>query len=386
MSIFIDQVFTCIALSHLVIDIIAGQRSVLLTYWCTTLGLTNTDVGLVSTVYILLASLSQPFFGYLADRRGSRWPVACGLFWVGLFYFLALLIPGKMALIFLILASLGSGAFHPAGSMQVAVQGQTHLAGKVTTAASFFFLFGQLGGFFGPLFSGPLLQKYGEAGLFPVPIACLLISILASYQLRNVNAPRNENSSSGKPVIHLDKTLILLMIAACFQQWAQQNITTFVPKYLSDLGADPTVYGAMTAVFMGGAALGNVLGGILSDRIGRVRVMTFSLCFSSIPLALIGSVGSSSWLYPIIIIAGMFSGAAYSALVVQAQQHVPGGMALVTGLILGLMFSSGSLGTLVSGVIADHQGFGPVFLLSAALCLVGGLLASRLSSRKIMQR
>ena len=155
-------------------------------------------------------------------------------------------------------------------------------------------------------------------------------------------------------------------------------MNVFMPKYLSDLGQSPTQYGFVTALFMGGVAFGNLLGGRLADQYGKRRVVTTALLLASIPLFIIPFVGWSPWLYLLVPLAGSLSGASHSILVVIAQRMFPGRMALASGLILGFMFSSGALGTWVSGYLADLWGFPLVFQMTAVGIIVAAVLASRL--------
>jgi FSR family fosmidomycin resistance protein-like MFS transporter len=129
---------------------------------------------------------------------------------------------------------------------------------------------------------------------------------------------------------------------------------------------------------MGGSALGNVLGGSLADRFGKRRVAAWSLGLSSIPLYLVAETGWSPWLYLLVPLAGLLTGGVFSILVVQAQRIIPGGMALASGLILGFMFSSGALGTLFSGYLADAWGLAPVFQMNGGIALAAALFALRL--------
>jgi MFS family permease len=177
--------------------------------------------------------------------------------------------------------------------------------------------------------------------------------------------------------------IVPLVIVAALQSWTQQNINTFLPKYLSDLGQAPVVYGLMTGLFMGGSGIGNVLGGNLADRFGRKRVATIALALASIPLFLISLVGWSPWLYLLVPLSGALTGAVHSIIVVLAQHVVRGGMALASGLTLGFMFSAGALGTLLSGPLADKWGFLPLFQMTAGLAMIASLVALALKEKSI---
>ena len=379
MPLLLDSLFSSIAFGHFMVDLLNGSRSVLLAYLSEPLGLSNTNIALISTLYIWMASMTQPIFGWLTDRFGPRWFAAGGLAWMMSFFMLAMFLPGKESLFFLVVASLGSAALHPAGAMQATVRGRTHYAGRETTAASFFFMFGQMGYFFGPITAGPLLGKFGLVGLLIPAGLCLPIALNAGWQLRNTR-PVKPTGKQGS-TIQINRSLwfiVTLATVAILQAWAQQNMMTFVPKYLKDLGQTPSIYGLITGLFMGGSALGNVFGGQLADRFGKQRVAGIMLALASIPLFLISQVGWSPWLYLLIPLSGMLTGSVHSIVVVIAQNTIKGGMALATGLILGTMFSAGAFGTLLSGPLADSWGFPVVFEMTAGLVLTASLVSTRL--------
>ena len=185
MPLLFDALFSSIALGHLMVDLLNGSRSVLLAYLSGPLGLTNANIALISALYVWVASMSQPFFGWLTDRFGPRWLASGGLLWMMVFYMLAMFLPGTGSLAFLVVAGLGSGALHPAGAMQATLRGRTHYAGRETTAASFFFMFGQTGFFLGPIIAGPLLGAFGLYGLLIPAGLCLPIALNAGWQLRD---------------------------------------------------------------------------------------------------------------------------------------------------------------------------------------------------------
>ncbi len=388
MSLLLDALFNSMAFGHMIVDTLNGQRAVLLTYWSKETGMSNANLALVSMIYVWVASLSQPVFGWLTDRFGKlRLMAGGGILWMSAFFALALFLPVAWAIPCLVLASLGSACFHPVATMQATLRGRSRPGHRETSATSWFFLFGQFGYFFGPIAGGPLLQVYGPPGLLILTAPAVLIGLNAAWQLRRapavprpVAAPASAPAPAGSSAIWF---IIPLAIVAALQAWAQQNVTTFMPKYLSDMGQTPAVYGLISGLFMGGSGIGNVLGGTLADRFGKQRVARIFLALASLPLLFISLVGWSGWLYLLVPLAGMFTGAVHSIIVVLAQRTIRSGMALASGLILGFMFSAGALGTLLSGPLADRLGFPPLFQMTAGLVLLASLVTLFLREQKV---
>jgi FSR family fosmidomycin resistance protein-like MFS transporter len=165
------------------------------------------------------------------------------------------------------------------------------------------------------------------------------------------------------------------MVVATMQSWAQANMVNLIPKYIKDLGQSATIYGSMAGLFMGGSALGNVTGGHFADRYPKRVVASLALLFSAGPIYLISQIGWSGWLFLLVPLAGAGTGAVHSIMVVLAQRIIPGGMALASGLILGFIFSSGALGLLYTGHLAELYGFPFVLTLTTGMVLVASPLA-----------
>jgi FSR family fosmidomycin resistance protein-like MFS transporter len=146
-------------------------------------------------------------------------------------------------------------------------------------------------------------------------------------------------------------------------------MVTFIPKYLSDLGKTPGLYGLFSGLYMAGIASGNLAGGYLADKYGKKRVAMWTFVIASIPMIFIPILGWSLWLYFLIPLSGFFTGATFSIIVVLAQNILPGGRGFTSGLILGFVFSSGAIGTMLSGYLADLKGIVTVFTTSALLML-----------------
>lgn len=372
MPIFLDSLFSSIALSHFMVDTFNASRPVLLTY----LGLSETQIALFSTIYIWASALTQPFFGWLSDRMGPRWLAAGGVLWMTVFYSAAIFFPGNLGLICLIIAALGSSSFHPVGTVQAALRGRDLMKGRETTSTSLFFMAGQLGHFTGPILTGLLLAAFKVPGLYILPIVSIPIGISVMVQLRD-NHPHPKPAQS--PVSNRAKAgltfILVLATVAALQSWAQANMVNLIPKYIKDLGQSATIYGSMAGLFMGGSALGNVLGGYFADRYPKRYIASVMLLLAAFPIYITSLIGWSGWLFVLVPMAGMFTGAIHSIMVVLAQRIIPGGMALASGLVLGFIFSSGALGLLYTGHLAELYGFPFVLTMTTGMVLVASPLA-----------
>lgn len=380
MSLLLDSLFSSVAFSHLIVDVLNSSRPVLLAY----LGLTETQIAWISTIYIWASALTQPFFGWISDRVGPRWLAAGGVLWMTLFFTGAVLIPGAGGLICLIIAALGSSAFHPVGTVQATLQGRDHMAGRETTATSIFFTAGQLGHFLGPILTGLILARLGLPALVILPIVSIPIGLALAYQLR-ANRP-HPRPTQGNERVRLQASIgfvLLLAFVATLQSWSQSNMITFVPKYLKDLGLSAETYGNMAGLFMGGSALGNMIGGYFGDQYAKRKVAAIALFLAAFPTYIMSQIGWSPWLYMLIPLAGAFTGAVHSIMVVLAQRMISGGMALASGLILGFIFSAGALGLLVTGPLAETRGFPTVLILTTGLVLLAAPLAWMLKEKPL---
>jgi MFS transporter, FSR family, fosmidomycin resistance protein len=372
MPLLFDSLFSSVAFSHLIVDVLNSSRPVLLTY----LGLSETQIALISTIYIWASALTQPFFGWISDRMGPRWLAAGGVLWMTLFFSGAVLVPGAGGLICLIIAALGSSSFHPVGTVQATLQGRHHLAGRETTATSLFFMAGQMGHFIGPIVTGLILAKLGLSAMVILPVVSIPFGLALAYQLR-ANHPHPKPITRGNN-IRLQASvgfIVILGIVATLQSWSQTNMITFVPKYIKDLGLGAATYGNMAGLFMGGSALGNVIGGHFGDQYAKRKVAAIALLFSAVPIFIMSQIGWSPWLYLLIPLAGAGTGSVHSIMVVLAQRMISGGMALASGLILGFIFSSGALGMLLTGPLAENYGFPTVLIMTTGLVLLAAPLA-----------
>jgi FSR family fosmidomycin resistance protein-like MFS transporter len=383
-----DQLFLTVSTTHFAVDLLGSQIAILMAFFAQTMGLSNTDIGLVTGGYSFASAFSQPFFGWLIDRIGPRWAASGGLFWSAGSISIALLLQSQASLPFLIIAGLGSGAFHPAGTMEATRRGQEHFAGRAATAASIFFIFGQAAYSIGPAIGGLLLERFSSHGLLFLVALSLPIGLNAIIRLRPISSSQGDFDSGHPPANINERELhrgwlawVSFSLLIAFRSWAYGYVAAFLPKYLLDGGINLSVVGLLTALYMGGSALGNLAGGAMSDRWGKRLIIFGSLALASVSLAGLFLLGISSWMYAFIPLSGLFIGASQSPVVVIAQNLMPNRVATASGLVLGFMFSTEALGVFLSGLIADASGLQTVFKIGPSLAVIAALLTLTLKGR-----
>lgn len=156
------------------------------------------------------------------------------------------------------------------------------------------------------------------------------------------------------------------------------SMMTFLPKYLQDLGFRPSVFGPISALYMGGSAFGGIIGAWLADRFGNRYVMTISLLLACLPFFFYSMISSILLLAFVTLFAGAFIGASHSIFVVLAQRLLPGKSGVASGLVLGFTFASGSIGAFFSGMIADVSGFQLLFLVLGGIMILSTITSAQM--------
>ncbi len=372
--------FLAIDLTHLSVDIFISQRSILLTFIAVTLGKDNAWLGLVTTMAIFFSGLSQPFFGWLSDRVGSKKLIIGGLGWIMLCFTIMAFLPIELTPVLLIAANLGAGAFHPAGATQAIQIGKEDPQKRESLATSVFFLGGQLAFFIGPLLGGLLLDSKGKSGylwflVFTLPVIFWANHVLkeSPKQVHKQDSSRVESQGEISQVGIIGAILVFLVLAT--QAWSQQTVITYAPKYVAGLGEPAMVYGAIAAIYMAGSTIGTLGGGYLADNWGGMRTIRAGMVLSVLPLFLAAYVPYGTGWFVIMFLSGLFLGMTFSTLILKGQKLIPSRGGLASGLILGYDFAAGAAAAIIGGKIADTMGFQTLFTLGAVVAAVGAVLS-----------
>lgn len=340
------------AFAHLTLELGMNFLPVVYPVLINNWSLSYAQVGLIALTISLGASLAQPLFGYLSDHWGASRLAVFGITWMGLVMGLVGFAPNYPSLLVLVvLGALGSAAFHPAAATLASTGG-----GKRRGAAvSVFSVGGNLGTALSPLWMTAGLAWLGltsTALLIPV---VLLVSLGLYWQLRQVES---SGGGSGRPQTSLTRFagqgslvgLSLLIIAVMARSWVHITLITYLPEWMQSQGHSLANSGQVLSLFLLGAGLGSLVGGALSDRVGRWQVMALSL----------GLLGPAlGWFLaesgpPQAVLVGALSGLSFPVSVVMAQEIWPRGMGLASALVMGLGWAPGGLGASITGLVADR--------------------------------
>ena len=385
---------SAVSFGHMAIDILNASIAMILAVLAVPFNISNAQIGLGSMAYALMGSLSQPFFGVLADRFGGRWLGAVGLLWTAVFYYAATFSQNYFTLIALMtIASLGSGAFHPQGAMNAGAAG----GHKATTGTSVFFLLGQMGLAIGPMVAGVLLEEIWMDGPRYMAVATLPFVAWMAFGLRKPLVRVQDEPAQARPVEQRPRSpvsanpalqpnrrwpaLVAFAVLVALRASVHQIFYGLLPKYFSDLGFSPREFGFMVGVPSVAIALGSMTGGILGDRYEQPKIVLWSL-LAATPFSWLMLDIVEGWLFfPLAFAAGFLVGIPHSILVVMAQRFLPNRQGLASGAILGFTFASGAFGIGLAGPIADYSSLSAVMHVVALLPLIAALCAVFLRTR-----
>jgi len=351
---FRNRGLVTLMLGHFTVDSYVGLLPVLYPLLISRFQLDLGTVGLVTLAYTGMASVSQPLFGILADRYGTRF-TGLALAWTALTFASVGFVPSFPALVAVAaLSGLGSGAFHPFGALTV----RSLLPDRgANTAMSIYVTGGTVGVAAGPLIGIVLYGLFGTRG---TALTLLPGAGIAAYLLIAMRARPGRPAEPAPAVSSWRRTVPLVPIAATVGMMASRNATVFTlqgftPTWYHQLGYEPWFYGPLVTTLVLSSALGTVGCGALADRFGRKTVIMASVILSIPAVALYvlfpGPLGFA-WA----VLVGFLAASTAPLTLMIAQELLVGRAGLASGLILGLAFVSGAIALPATGWVADHFG------------------------------
>jgi FSR family fosmidomycin resistance protein-like MFS transporter len=358
-----------LALGHLVIDTNQGSLPALLPYLKTALGLTYTATGVIVLMANITSSLIQPLFGFLADKTARRWILPLSVFLSSLGIALSGVAPSYYAVLALVMISgFGVAAYHPEGYRTA-----TQVAGeRKATGVSIFSTGGNIGIAVGPPFITLLLTGFGMPGTLGMFLPGLLVAALLMAVLPGLSRPLPARAQGAALA---PKTMVggmsLLVLVVSIRSWTQLGFTTYMPfYYLEVLKGDPRMVGTLLAVFLGAGAVGTLIAGPISDRVGHRRYMV-SVFFLAAPLAVAFLLVSGVWTFVFLAALGFVLVSTFTVSVVLGQAYMPRNLGMASGLIVGFAIGAGGVGATALGWVADHWGLSSALWISALMPILG---------------
>lgn len=342
------------------------------------LGLTFTQLGLISFVLNMFASLLQPAVGFVTDKKPIPYALPFGM--VSSFIGLTLLILSTqywMILVSVIFLGFGSAVFHPEGS-RVSFMAAGNKRGL---AQSIYQVGGNAGQALAPLLSAFLILPFGMKGASAVlaltAIGIFMLTKISAWYKRQLEAEKLAKVkkvlvSSLPPLTNkqIAIALGLLLVIIFARSFYVTNITSFYVFYLRDeYGLTITRGQIYVFIFMAMGVVGTYFGGALSDRIGRKNVILLSVVVP-IPLCIVLPYIPMWLIVPLLVVIGGLIMISFSVTVVYAQELVPSKIGTMAGLTVGVAFGMGAIGAVVIGMLMDRIGIKETMIIVSILPLL----------------
>ncbi len=380
------RVIGACALAHLTNDLIQAVLPSIYPVLKANYGLSFTQVGLITLTFQLTASLLQPWVGYHTDRHPKPWlaPLGSVCTQIGI---LMLAFVGSFHAILLAsaLVGIGSSTFHPETSRIARLAS----GGRYGLAQSTFQVGGNAGSAFGPLLAAAIIIPYGQGnvayfGLFAVFLVGVLwgLSRWYSHHLNLFKLKAGGVATHGLSKGRVTASLVVLALLVFSKYFYMASFTSYYTFYLIEK-FDLSVASSQLYLFgfLGAVAAGTFFGGPVGDRIGRKAVIWFSI-LGVTPFTLALPYVDLFWTSILSLVIGFILASAFSAIVVYAQELVPGNVGMIAGVFFGLMFGFGGIGAAFLGHLADIHGIEYVYTLCSYLPLLGCLTILLPSTKK----
>jgi FSR family fosmidomycin resistance protein-like MFS transporter len=373
-----------VSLGHFLNDMLQAVLPAIYPVLKSALALDFAQIGTIALVYQVTASLLQPAIGHYADRRPIAWalPVGMAFTLVGLLM-LSRATSYAIVIVASVLVGLGSAIFHPEASRAARLASR----GRHGLAQSIFQVGGNSGSSMGPLLAALVVAPGGQRSVawFSI-IAVIGIAILYRVGIwsaaQRVQKPVSETAFGNRLQQTLSESdvrraLVVLMLLVFTKYLYQSSLTTYYTFFLIErFGLSVQRSQVFLFLFLGAIAVGTFIGGPIGDRIGRKRVIWWSI-LGVLPFSLLMPYANLFWTAALSVAIGLVLASAFSASLVYAQDLVPGRVGLISGMFFGFAFGMAGISALILGYLADHTSVAFVYKVCAfvpALGVLAGLL------------
>ncbi|MBE9607151.1 MFS transporter [Acetobacteraceae bacterium H6797] len=336
------------------------------------------QIGLITLVFQITASLLQPVVGYYTDRRPMPYSMVLGMgFTLAGLIGLAYASSYSLLLASAACVGLGSSIFHPEATRMA----RNASGGQHGLAQGIFQVGGQAGGAMGPLLAAFVIVPRGQGSLAWFSAAALLAMILmiwtagryAAFQ-RQQPKPKAKPGTGTKslyPPATVAISITILVVLLFSKNAYTASFSSFYTFYLIER-FDISVQASqvMLFLFLGASALGALGGGILGDRFGRNKIIWFSI-LGALPFTLALPFANLFWTGVLTVVINLIMSSAFAAILIYAMELLPGRIGMIGGLFYGLSFGLGGLAAAILGEVADRIGIEAVYQACAFLPLIG---------------
>ncbi|MGH8319374.1 MAG: MFS transporter [Steroidobacteraceae bacterium] len=333
------------------------------------------QIGAITLTFQLTASLLQPLVGMVTDRHPLPFSLPVGMCFT-LSGVLLLSVAPSYPLLLLAVALIGCGSsvFHPESSRVARMAS----GGRYGLAQSMFQIGGNTGQALGPVLAAVIVLKLGRSHVGWFGLAALLAIVIllqvSRWYSRHIDERGHKRPPGEKPLFpaRMVRRTIGVLLALMFSKFFYlASIGSYYEFYLIHrFGVSARASANLLGVFLFAVAAGTLVGGPLGDRIGRKRVIWFSI-LGTAPFALVLPHVGLAWTVGLSIVIGLVLASAFPAIIVYAQDMLTHRIGMVSGLFYGFSFGLGGIGAAVLGVIADHFGIVFVYQVCAFLPLLG---------------
>ncbi len=380
-----------ILFGHMTVDSYVGVLPILYPVLIGTFHINLATVGLVSLFYTGVASLSQPFFGLVADRIGTRL-IGGAMLWSAAWFAILGFTPTFTTFVIAAgIAGLGSGFFHPLGA--VTVRHALSPRGR-NVAMALYTSGGTVGVALGPLIGAFCLALLGIHGTILLLVPGVVCSIFLFIWMRGAGrsaprqAPAAQRAAGGTsavrralPLVPLGATIVMMMS----RSWTTVTLEAFIPTWYHSLGYQAWFYAPLATTVVLASAVGTVGCGSLADRFGRRAIIIWCLMLTIPAIALFAFFpGPEGFVTGALV--GLLAASTAPLMLLMAQELLLHRAGLASGLVMGVGFFAGALGVPITGWIADAIGLRNAMLFQIVIVLLSLPLALLLPKEDYLRR